>query len=245
MPLDVNDDVLLDISAGDTAVFATDYVGSKHHPYAKLEFGADGTATIVSAANPLPSTDAGLGVAADAVATTDTGTFSLIALFKRSLQSLTSLIGNTGAAGVNIFVTPTVTAGAYTTGQVAGGKISVTSAVRASGGAGIIQAVSVSKRTALTASYDVIFFNADPTNTTFTDNAALAINVADLDKIIGVVSCNTLISLGTPQLLQGLNAALPFKLTTGTTLFAVLVIRGAETYATTTALTLAVDLLQA
>lgn len=35
-------------------VFATDDLGGVHHPYAKLEFGADGTATPVSAADPLP-----------------------------------------------------------------------------------------------------------------------------------------------------------------------------------------------
>jgi hypothetical protein len=37
--------------------------------------------------------DAALGAQADAAASSDTGTFSLIALFKRSLQRLTSLIG--------------------------------------------------------------------------------------------------------------------------------------------------------
>jgi hypothetical protein len=42
--------------------------------------------------------DAALGAKDDAVATTDTGTFSLIALFKRSLQSLTTIATNTGAA---------------------------------------------------------------------------------------------------------------------------------------------------
>lgn len=36
------------------AIFASDELAGVHHPYAKLEFGADGTATPVSAANPLP-----------------------------------------------------------------------------------------------------------------------------------------------------------------------------------------------
>jgi len=52
-------------------------------------------------ANPLPttSTDASttnenLGAKADAVASSDTGTFSLIALFKRLLQGITTLFGN-------------------------------------------------------------------------------------------------------------------------------------------------------
>jgi hypothetical protein len=38
--------------------FATDNISGLDHPYAKLEFGADGSATPVSAANPLPVTDA-------------------------------------------------------------------------------------------------------------------------------------------------------------------------------------------
>lgn len=37
-----------------------------------------------------------IGAQADAVATTDTGTFSLLAFFKRLLQGITSLISNTG-----------------------------------------------------------------------------------------------------------------------------------------------------
>jgi len=35
-------------------IFASDDLGGVQHPYAKIEFGADGTATPVSAANPLP-----------------------------------------------------------------------------------------------------------------------------------------------------------------------------------------------
>src|SRR3990170_3264161 len=37
-----------------TAVIATDDLAGVHHPYGKIEFGADGTATPVSATNPLP-----------------------------------------------------------------------------------------------------------------------------------------------------------------------------------------------
>lgn len=41
---------------GTAAVVATDDVGSAHHQYVKIEFGADGTATKVDASNPLPVT---------------------------------------------------------------------------------------------------------------------------------------------------------------------------------------------
>ena len=157
---------------------------------------------------------------------------------------LDTIIANTGAGSINLTLTPTVTAGAYTTGMVAGGKLTLSSAVRASGGSGIIQNVSVTKKTALTAPYDVYFFNTDPTNSTFTDNAALALNVADLPYLIGVAHCNDLVDNGTPKTLQATSIALPFKLATGTSLFAVVVIRGGETLASTSALVVNVGILQ-
>ncbi len=36
--------------------FATDEVGGAHHPYTKMEYGADGEATPVSTTNPMPVT---------------------------------------------------------------------------------------------------------------------------------------------------------------------------------------------
>src|SRR4051812_37673095 len=41
------------------ATFATDDDGTAHHPYSKLEFGADGTFTKVSTSNPLPVVQTG------------------------------------------------------------------------------------------------------------------------------------------------------------------------------------------
>lgn len=38
-------------------VFATDEVGGAHHPYSKIEYGADGEAIPVSTTNPLPVAD--------------------------------------------------------------------------------------------------------------------------------------------------------------------------------------------
>lgn len=53
--------------------------------------GGGGAVTIADGA------DAALGATTDAAASTDTGTFSLIALFKRSLQRFTTLIANLGS----------------------------------------------------------------------------------------------------------------------------------------------------
>jgi hypothetical protein len=46
------------ITAGTGTTIATDDVGSAHHQYVKLEYGADGTATKVSSTNPLPTSNA-------------------------------------------------------------------------------------------------------------------------------------------------------------------------------------------
>jgi hypothetical protein len=80
-------------------------------PYAEF-IGSDGKGRTVTPDEPLPvdignatvnitgdvvadlaDIEAALGAPADAAATTDTGTFSLAALFKRGLQSLTTLLG--------------------------------------------------------------------------------------------------------------------------------------------------------
>lgn len=61
------------VSTADTVTFATDDLAGVHHPYNKIEFGGDGTATPVSADTPLPvvvsgvSTDATLELLGGAI----------------------------------------------------------------------------------------------------------------------------------------------------------------------------------
>ncbi len=140
---------------------------------------------------------------------------------------------------VHFTVSPTVTAGAYAANTVVGGLISITGAARLSGGSGTVQTVIVDVKTALTQPFDVLFFDTNPTNSTFTDNSTLAVNVADFPYRCGVAHCTDLISLGTPQELQATSCGLVYDLNTGTTLYAVIVMRGTgETLASTTAITL-------
>jgi hypothetical protein len=162
------------------------------------------------------------------------------------LNAGTNMIGSTTVPGVvTKNPTVTVTAGAYTTGQVVGGLLTITNTFRTSGGSGTILNVGVSVKTALTAPFDVIFFGTNPSNSTFTDNASLAVNVADLPFIAGIVHCTDLVSLGTPQILQAYNVNIPVKNgSSNTSLYAVIVIRGAETFASTSALGLNVQFQQ-
>lgn len=147
---------------------------------------------------------------------------------------------------VHLTNSPTVTAGAYATGAVVGGLISFSGAARINSGSGLIQSALVTVKTALTAPFDVFFFDTNPTNSTFTDNVALAVNVADLPFLCGIAHCTDLVPAGTPQVLQALNLAIPFKLSAAaTTLYAVIVMRGSgETLASTSAIQLSVIIVQ-
>lgn len=167
------------------------------------------------------------------------------------LDSTGAIIGSTNPltttspGSVHLTAAPAVTAGAYSTGFVVGGLVSLSSAARINAGSGIVQSVNVTAKTNLTAAYDVLFFDTNPSNSTFTDNLALAINTADLPSLCGVAHCTDLISGGTPQILQATNLGLPFKLSAAaTTLYAVIVIRGAQSYASTSAVNMSVVILQ-
>jgi hypothetical protein len=66
------------VTAGSGTTIATDEVGGAHYQYVKPAFGADGTATLVSTSNPLPSSLTNLEKAEDAAHTTaDKGIMAL------------------------------------------------------------------------------------------------------------------------------------------------------------------------
>src|SRR4051794_19252792 len=85
-----------------------------------------------------------------------------------------SLLDETGAivspsvktGSVHLTNSPTVTAGpaAYASGQNVGSLITLSGATRVSGGSGIIQSAFVTVKTALTAPFDVVFFDTVPTS---------------------------------------------------------------------------------
>ncbi len=128
---------------------------------------------------------------------------------------------------------PLTSASAYVAGNVLGAKFTLPNAARLAGGAGLIQSASILCKSANTAAVDLILFSADPTNSTFTDKTALAINAADYAKIVGVIHLTDWTSLGTAALGQNLAVGLPFRVPAGSDLFAVMVARGAVTLGST------------
>lgn len=136
--------------------------------------------------------------------------------------------------------TPTTSASPdYAAGEVIGGKLTFAGAALAAGGASLLQAVTVNSKVANTAAMDLVLFNDNPTNSTFTDNDALAVNALDFPAVIGVVHITDWTSLGTQATGQAKNEALPMTLV-GTALYGVLVARGAVNLGTTSDITVTV-----
>ena len=143
-------------------------------------------------------------------------------------------------------VTPVVSAAAYAAGNVVGTLLTFTGIARDAATGGLIQSVTAAFASGVVPSLDVIFFSASPTNSTFTNNAALAINAADRGLVEGVahLSDSTLLGASAPSLVQAQNLALAFAGLTAGTLYAVVVARSAVTLTSTSDLVLSVSVVQ-
>lgn len=134
----------------------------------------------------------------------------------------------------------------YSTGDVFGAKMTLTDAVLGLEGTGLLQSIILKSEDTLTVNtVDVIIFDSDPSNTTFTDNSALALADADLPKVIGIIQLNTAYSVdSTSNVLQTTNIALPVQASGGKDLYAVMVARGTINLSVTDGISLAFGFLQ-
>lgn len=144
---------------------------------------------------------------------------------------------------VNTALTVTASS-AYASGNVIGALMTIAGASRAAGMGGLVQSAVAPCKSAQTGAVDIIYFNANPSSSTFTDKQALAVNAADIGKIIGVAHVTDWTSLGTPSIGQAQNLAMPFSLPDGTTLYAVAVARSTPTYGSTSDLSVTHRILQ-
>lgn len=125
----------------------------------------------------------------------------------------------------------TVTAGAYSDGDVVGGLLNL-SELAGSGGGGTIRQILLVDDAAQSANIDVYFFDGEPS--TVADNAAFAsaMTAADLAKLVGVVSLSSYTTLNSNTYAVSTDV----NLSHGTgELYAYLVLNGSTpTYAATT-----------
>lgn len=130
-------------------------------------------------------------------------------------------------------VTPVINTSAYAAGDCVGGLQTIANAVRTGGpGSGLIENFTVLDATGANAAIDIVFFSANPTNSTFTNNAACAVNAADLGKIVGYMSATQCRNVGTPGVCQQAGPPLGFNLgINNSTIYAVMIAVGTPTYA--------------
>ncbi len=131
-------------------------------------------------------------------------------------------------------VTPTVTNGAYVTGNVVGGLLTLTSVVASAGGQAVVQSVTAAFKSGVVPALDVFLFNDNPNNSTFTDNAAIATDVLDLGKARGAIHVSdfSLAAAATNSVGQAQQQGVPIVLV-GTSLYAVVVSRSSFTATST------------
>lgn len=89
-------------------------------------------------------------------------------------------------------VQPTVTAGAYSAGDIMGGLLTFSNIARVLSEPVIVTGVQVMLKAAVTPSLQLCLFDADPAATTKTDNAAYSLNAADAFKLVAAIPINAL-----------------------------------------------------
>jgi len=80
-------------------------------------------------------------------------------------------------------LSPTVDTAIYASGDLIGGKLTLTDILGKGNYEAKLCGYFVSDKGNQKASLDILLFNADPSATTFTDTAAFAVHASDMDKV--------------------------------------------------------------
>jgi len=132
-----------------------------------------------------------------------------------------------GARGVPS-VQPTVTAGAYTAGDILGGEMTIANAARVSGAGGSLKAITAivedDSGTNVWAANDieVLIFDSNPAGT-YTDNAAMALTDDDAELLVAAVTLDTKYKSGNVSVLSASGFDIPYVCSGSSSLFAVAV----------------------
>lgn len=137
-----------------------------------------------------------------------------------------------------------------TTGKSIGGLQTITNAARVSGTAGnpgtggLIQSVVLNFKDAIgTVPMDVYFYNANPTNSTCTDNTTFVNSYTDVG-IVGIAHVTDWTAGNTAATGQINNLAIPYAISSGTSIFACIVTRGSAAITNTTNANITIGLMR-
>jgi hypothetical protein len=148
----------------------------------------------------------------------------------------------TGGATGTATASPTVSTSAYSAGYDVGGLITLNSLVRSGATSGMVQSVLAYFADAQpNAQLYAVLFNANPSGSTITDHAAIAIAAADQPKIIAVVPLTYCQQTGTPTTCEALQLAISYaNAASGGPLYMALVTQSAITLGSTSDLKITV-----
>lgn len=131
-----------------------------------------------------------------------------------------------------ISASPVVDTSINASGDNLGGKLTFTAACNSLRTlSGEIRNVIVVDQAKQSADMDLVIFNADPTGTTFTTNAALDVADADMAKVDAVIPITTHKTLSDNGISTADSKAYSVHCTSGGVLYGALVSRGTPTYA--------------
>lgn len=144
-----------------------------------------------------------------------------------------------------VSVTPTISTSAYTSGDALGGEMEFAGVARVAGGGGIIRGITVFDKDAESPALDLVIFHENPTGTT-TDNAAWDMSDSDGPKVAGAGSiAATDWWVFVDNAVVYLEKSIPFKCAAGSdSVYGVLVIRSADTFTSTTDITVTLSVEQ-
>lgn len=154
-------------------------------------------------------------------------------------------IGSIGGNTFTLAVTQTTNASAYEAGDAVGGKVTITNAMRVSGGTGVLQSIQVIDKGNQKAALEILIFDSDPSAATITDDTAFAYST-DITKQIARVSIAasdyvTIDSKATASI-GGLSRIV--QASGSTNLYAAVVTTGTPTYTSTSDIIVTFGILQ-
>lgn len=141
-----------------------------------------------------------------------------------------------------VSVSPTVTAGAYTAGDIVGGLLEFSNAFSDTYKKGRIKSVAIADKADQSATYDLVFFKSVPAGT-YTDNAAFDPSDADLQLIEPIVQISSSNRFAfTDNCVTSIASLDHFVSSNVDTLYAVLIDRTGRTGASTSDITVSVSI---
>lgn len=139
-----------------------------------------------------------------------------------------------------------VTAGAYHANDVIGGLLTLSNAVRVSGGTALLQSLFVLDAANQKAAMEILVFNSNPSASTFTDNAAPVIHADDRAKIIRRISvlASDYVTIGGLAIADISPGSRVVKAAGSRNLYMVITTPGTPTYVATSDLSVSVGMLE-